>query len=44
MLEEALEKIRKYIVVAEGDKQVTIIDLQEKLVPSLYDIGPVKEQ
>jgi regulator of protease activity HflC (stomatin/prohibitin superfamily) len=44
MLEEALEKIRKYIVVAEGDKQVTIIDLQEKLVPSLYDIGPAKEK
>jgi membrane protease subunit HflK len=44
MLEEALEKIRKYIVVAEGDKQVTIIDLQEKLVPSLYDIEPVKER
>jgi regulator of protease activity HflC (stomatin/prohibitin superfamily) len=44
MLEEALEKIRKYIVVAEGDKQVTIIDLQEKLVPSLYDIEPVKGQ
>lgn len=44
MLEEALQKIRKYIVVAEGDKQVTVIDLQEKLVPSLYDIEPVKEK
>jgi len=44
MLEEALEKIRKYIVVAEGDRQVTIIDLQEKLVPNLYDIEPVKEK
>ncbi len=42
MLEEALEKIRKYIIVAETDRQVTIIDLQEKLVPSLYDIEPVK--
>ena len=44
MLEEAIGKIRKYIVVAEGDTQVTIIDLQEKLVPSLYDIEPVKGQ
>lgn len=44
MMEEALEKIRKYIVVAQGDTQVTIIDLQEKLVPSLYDIEPVKER
>ena len=40
MLEEALEKIRKYIVVAQGDTQVTIVDLQEKLMPSLYDIKP----
>lgn len=42
MLEEALEKIRKYVVVAEGDRQVTIIDLQEKLMPSLYDIEPLQ--
>jgi membrane protease subunit HflK len=42
MLEESLEKIRKYIVVADGDTQVTIIDLQEKQVPSLYDIEPVQ--
>jgi len=39
MLEEALAKIRKYVVVAEGDDaQVYIIDLQEKLTPSLYDL------
>jgi hypothetical protein len=44
MLEEALEKIRKYIVVAQGDTQVMIIDLQEKLMPSLYDIKPEEEQ
>jgi regulator of protease activity HflC (stomatin/prohibitin superfamily) len=44
MLEEALEKIRKYIVVAQGDTQVTIIDLQEKLVPSLYDIEPAEKK
>lgn len=42
MLEESLAKIRKYIVVADGDSQVTIVDLQEKLMPSLYDIEPVK--
>ncbi|MGA2914475.1 MAG: SPFH domain-containing protein [Sedimentisphaerales bacterium] len=42
MLEEALEKIRKYIVVAEGDKQVMIIDLQEKLMPDLFDIESLK--
>jgi len=39
MLEEALEKVRKYVVVAEGeDMQVYIIDLQEQLTPSLYDL------
>jgi len=39
MLEEALEKVRKYVVVAEGDDaQVYIIDLQEQLTPSLYDL------
>ena len=38
MLEESIAKIRKYIVAAEGDKEVTIIDLQEKLMPDLYDI------
>ncbi|MCD4831958.1 MAG: hypothetical protein K8R02_09185 [Anaerohalosphaeraceae bacterium] len=41
MLEEAIGNIRKYIVATEGDTQVTIIDLQEKLVPSLYDIEAV---
>ena len=39
-----MEKIRKYIVVSDSDTAVTIIDLQEKLVPSLYDIEPVKGQ
>jgi regulator of protease activity HflC (stomatin/prohibitin superfamily) len=39
MLEEALEKIRKYVVVADSDdEQVFIIDLKEKLTPSLYDL------
>ncbi|MBN1787791.1 MAG: hypothetical protein JW806_05290 [Sedimentisphaerales bacterium] len=41
MLEESLKNVRKYVVAAEGDTQVTIIDLQEKLVPSLYDMEPV---
>ena len=39
MLEEALADIRKYVVVAdENDRQVYIIDLKEKLEPSLYDL------
>ncbi len=39
MLEEALADVRKYIVVAdEDDRQVYIIDLKEKLEPSLYDL------
>ncbi|MBN2511808.1 MAG: hypothetical protein JXB18_02610 [Sedimentisphaerales bacterium] len=39
MLEETLEKIRKYVVVADTkDTQVYIVDLQEKLTPSLYDM------
>ncbi|MBU1260399.1 MAG: hypothetical protein KJ757_04995 [Planctomycetes bacterium] len=44
MLEETLEKIRKYIIISDSDSEVTIVDLQEKLVPSLYDIEPVKGQ
>jgi len=43
MLEDALENIRKYIIVADGDTQVTVFDLQEKLVPSLYDIEPIQK-
>jgi regulator of protease activity HflC (stomatin/prohibitin superfamily) len=42
MLEESLPSIRKYIVFPGGDKEVTIVDLQEKLVPSLYDVGTGK--
>ncbi len=38
-LEEALLNVRKYVVVAEADdSQVFIIDLQEQLTPSLYDM------
>jgi len=44
MLEEALKNIRKYVVVADqNDTQVTIIDLQEKLSPSIYDLGGFEE-
>jgi membrane protease subunit HflK len=44
MLEKALDGIRKYVVVADSnDTQVTIIDLQEKLTPSIYEEGVVEE-
>jgi len=44
MLEQALSKIRKYIVVADqDDMQVTIIDLQEKLTPNIYEMGGFEE-
>lgn len=40
MLEEALKNVRKYVVVADKeDTQVMIVDLQEKLESSLYDMG-----
>jgi len=36
--------IRKFVIVAEpNDTQVTIIDLQEKLTPDLYDIVGLEE-
>ena len=39
-LEEALDNIRKYIVVVDpNDTQVFIVDVKEKLVPSLYEVG-----
>jgi membrane protease subunit HflK len=39
MLEEALEPIRKFVVAVEpNDAEVIVVDLQEKLTPSLYDI------
>jgi regulator of protease activity HflC (stomatin/prohibitin superfamily) len=44
VLEEALKDVRKFIVAADAnDFQVFIVDLQEKLTPSLYDIGGIKE-
>ena len=43
-LEEALKGIRKYVVVADpNDRQVTVIDLQEKLSPSLYELSGIQE-
>ncbi|MHC4807890.1 MAG: SPFH domain-containing protein [Planctomycetota bacterium] len=42
--EESLEKVRKYIVVADpNDRQVIIIDFTEELTPSLYDLGGFEE-
>jgi membrane protease subunit HflK len=44
-LEEGLADIRKYIIVAgKNDSQVYIVDLQEKLTPSLYEMGGFEEQ
>jgi membrane protease subunit HflK len=42
MLEETLDKIRKFVIVSDSDTEVTIVDLQEKLVPSLYEAEPGK--
>lgn len=48
MLEETLDKVRKYVVAADPqDAQVYIVDLQEKLTSSLYeglDIGAELEK
>jgi len=42
--EEALADIRKFVVVADpNDTEVFIVDLQEKLTPSLYDITGLEE-
>ena len=44
MLEESLEKIRKYVIVADpNDAQIFIFDFEEKLIPSLYDITGVEK-
>jgi regulator of protease activity HflC (stomatin/prohibitin superfamily) len=43
-LEEALQGVRKYLVVADtNDTQVFIVDVKEKLVPSLYDVTGLEE-
>lgn len=44
VLEEGLENIRKYVVVADtNDSQVYIVDLKEKLTPGLYELGGYQE-
>jgi membrane protease subunit HflK len=44
MLEETLDGIRKYVVVADqNDTQITIIDLQETRTPSIYETGVIEE-
>lgn len=44
VLEEGLKKIRKFVIVGdEQDTQVFIIDLKEKLTPSLYELSGFEE-
>ncbi|MCK4752647.1 MAG: hypothetical protein KAS75_04310 [Planctomycetes bacterium] len=44
-LEETLENIRKFVIVTdENDTQVFIVDVKEKLTPSLYELGGFEEQ
>jgi len=44
VLEEALGNIRKYVVVADpNDTQIFIVDITEKRIPSLYELGGYKE-
>jgi membrane protease subunit HflK len=44
VFEEALENIRKYVIVGDpNDYQIFEIDLQEKLTPSLYDLTGYEE-
>jgi hypothetical protein len=44
VFEHALKNIRKYVVVADAnDTQVFIIDVQEKLTPSLYELTGLEE-
>ena len=44
VLEESLANIRKYVVVTDpNDTQVFIIDVQEKLTPSLYELSGLEE-
>ena len=43
-LEEILSNIRKYVIVSDdNDSEVMIVDLQEELSPSLYDIDVPEE-
>jgi Fe-S cluster assembly scaffold protein SufB len=43
-LEESLENIRKIVMIADpNDKQIIEINVQEKLIPSIYDVGGFEE-
>ena len=45
VLEESLENIRKYVVINDpNDTQVYIVDLQEKLTPSLYELSGLESE
>lgn len=45
VLEESLQDTRKYVVVADAnDMQVFIVDMQDKPVPSLYDVTGFEER
>jgi len=45
VLEEALKNIRKYVVAADAnDREVIVVDLQEKLTPNLFDIGGIQKE
>lgn len=44
VFEDGLEKIRKFVVVGDPNAhQVFIVDFQEKLTPSLYELGAFEE-
>lgn len=44
VFEDSLNKARKYVVAADqNDTQVFIVDVKEKLTPSLYDITGLEE-
>jgi membrane protease subunit HflK len=43
-LEEALRNIRKYVVAADpNDREVIVLDLQDKLQTNLLDVGGIEE-
>jgi membrane protease subunit HflK len=43
VLEEGLKSIRKYVVAADpNDREVIILDLQDKVAPNLYDLGGIE--
>ena len=43
-LEESLKNIRKIVAIADpNDKQIIEINVQEKLIPSIYDVGGFEE-